>query len=79
MREFVLHDGTDENKTEELHDFMEKAKTVNGLVYNDWEGSNCGISIWYLNQANDHDSIHVDVGDKIIIDENGNVTVEKGK
>lgn len=35
-REFVLHDGEDEDKTEKLHEFM-------GTI--DWEGDTTGVTI----------------------------------
>lgn len=39
MRMFLLHDGEDEKKTDELQSFM----TDHGM---DWEGDNSGITIW---------------------------------
>lgn len=47
---FVLHDGEDEKKTEELHEFLDGADIV------DWEGDNSGLSVW----------LHFGVGDEIL-------------
>jgi hypothetical protein len=43
-REFVLHDGEDDKKTEELHKFMEGV---------DWEGDGAGITILWRVEPGD--------------------------
>lgn len=63
-KEFVLHDGLDDAKTEELHKFLNDADKVF-----DWEGSDSGITLL----------INVDVypGDTIVIDDRDNITVRR--
>jgi hypothetical protein len=46
MKSFLLHDGEDDETTEELHTLM----TEKGL---DWEGDNSGITVWIAVQAGD--------------------------
>ena len=82
MSFFILHDGEDEKRTDELHDFMASAKTVQvdekKCKFVEWEGYDSGINIWYETAGRgDHECIDVSVGDKINIDADGVVTVEK--
>lgn len=37
VEEFMLHDGEDDKKTEKLHEFLQGVE---------WDGDNCGITIW---------------------------------
>ena len=56
MKTFVLHDGEDEDKTEELHTFMGDMT---------WEGDCGGITIWLEARVgdtiviNDDDSVRI--------------------
>lgn len=64
---FELHDGEDEKRTEDLHDFLHAANT-NGVEILDWEGSDSGIDV----------RIHIGVGDTIAYDdETKSVTVRR--
>ena len=56
---FVLHDGLDEKKTEELHVFLA------GAQIEEWDGHNDGINLW----------INVRIGDTILRHEDGSVRV----
>jgi hypothetical protein len=42
MRAFILHDGEDDAKTDELQEFLKPLKDADG----DWEGDNSGITVW---------------------------------
>jgi hypothetical protein len=44
VKRFTLHDGEDEKKTQELHDFLQ-APRESGLLA-DWEGNPGGITMW---------------------------------
>lgn len=62
---FVLHDGEDDKKTEELHEFFDSAPDA-AEIY-DWEGESTGISIW----------VCVKAGDTIAYDEQGNFSIKR--
>jgi hypothetical protein len=64
MRTFELHDGSDEEKTDELHKFLE-----NVPILNDWEGDITGITLW----------LHVPVGSTVEIHDDGAVLVRPVK
>lgn len=74
-RTFVLHDGEDEARTEELHEFLR-------TVY--WEGDESGVTIWPKiasgtlprGDAYDH-YVHADAGDTIARAADGSVSVRK--
>lgn len=57
-RAFILHDGMDDIKNEELDDFLTPLKNADG----DWEGDNSGVTVWMP---------HVNVGDAIVVDHDG--------
>ena len=56
IKEFTLHDGEDEDKTVELHEFIENC----GDAVLEWEGSSDGIELTL--------NVHVNVGDTIVFD-----------
>jgi len=58
MRAFILHDGEDDERSQELHEFLSPLKAAGG----DWEGDNSGITIWMPPVA---------VGDAIVVDHDG--------
>ena len=80
MKEFKLHDGEDDELNDALHDFLsdEVVKTVDGKTYVDWEGENNGIILWFVVDSDDnHGSLFVNVGDIIVRDDDGDVTIRK--
>lgn len=72
---FVLHDGEDDEKTQELHKFMDTARKlqeegVHGGYCFDWEGDESGV---YVTQA-----VHARTGDVFVMDpKTGHITVER--
>lgn len=60
-RSFVLHDGDNDEKNDELQAFLDQPVNMRG---HDWEGSNSGISIWL--SVRPKDSIVV-VGDGMFL------------
>lgn len=66
MKKFVLHDGEDEAKTEELHELL---GTVNKDLLHEWEGNDSGISLY----------INVNQGDEIEVSECGDITIRRRK
>lgn len=71
VRTFVLHDGEDEDKTQELHQFLAEADI------HDWEGDEGGVYIYRT--VLDEEPLHAKVGDTIAIDDEGGVTVRRKK
>lgn len=66
MKEFTLHDGEDEEKTDELHKFLE---SMGDNVF-DWDGDESGISLMI--------NVRVNIGDTILYDESdGTVTIRR--
>lgn len=62
MRAFTLHDGEDDKKTEELHQFLDP---LTSLDQNDWDSGNHGITL----------ILNINMGDTIILREDGSVRV----